>query len=74
MMSATRDRVNFRCSKQLRSKLEEASKRSGVKLSEQVRVSLERMYQVEPDQIWLPPTLQSTDAPPTPSAPGRKKS
>ena len=56
---SSNDRLNFRCSVGLRKKLEEAAKRSKVSLSEQARVSLERLYEVEEaEPVWLPPLLR----------------
>jgi len=54
-----KDRLNFRCSSGLRRKLEEAARKSKVSLSEQARVSLERLYEVEDvTTVWLPPLLR----------------
>jgi hypothetical protein len=58
-MSRSSTRLNFRCSEGLREKLEEAAKRSEVSLSEQARISLERLYGVKEESIWLPPILQN---------------
>lgn len=53
------DRLNFRCSGRLRKCLEDAAKRSRVSLSEQARVSLEKLYGVpEERSVWLPQILR----------------
>ena len=53
------ERLNFRCSPRLRRCLEDAAKKSHVSLSEQARVSLERLYNVpEEKTVWLPPILR----------------
>jgi hypothetical protein len=56
---AQSDRINFRCSTALRRVLEEAAKRSNISLSEQARISLERLYQVDKPEIWLPEVLRN---------------
>lgn len=54
-----RTRLNFRCSLRLRQKLAEAAKRSHVTLSEQARISLEKLYEVRDEEtVWLPPLLR----------------
>jgi len=67
------DRLNFRCSVGLRRKLEEAAKKSRVSLSEQARVSLEKLYEVENEhEVWLPPLLRQEKPSSTAPTHGKK--
>lgn len=59
LMAGLKDRISFRCSSRLRKKIDAAAKRSGVSVSDQARISLERLYEVE--AIWLPPLLQKPE-------------
>ena len=54
-----KDRLNFRVSVRLRRAIDDAAKKSGVKISEQARRTLEKCYEVEDeDTVWLPPILR----------------
>lgn len=72
MMAKSDGHINFRCSTLLRKKLEEAARRSRVRLSEQIRISLERLYDVEEEHpVWLPDILREVT--PSQSQPRRTK-
>lgn len=74
MMSAASETISFRCKPRLRTVLEEEERRTGMKMSEQIRITLERAYQVPEEDEWLPPALRKPDGTPTPSTPAKKKS
>jgi len=73
MMSTASERLNFRCRPSLRRAMEEEEKRSGIKISEQARLALERVYDVKEEEEWLPPALRKRDTTPTPSTPVKAK-
>ena len=68
-MVANSERLNFRCTGKLREAMEDEQRRTGIRLSEQARIALERAYLID----WQPPALRQQTAQPTPSAPGRKR-
>jgi hypothetical protein len=58
-MAQRRVTINFQCSPALKKVLLEAAGRSQVSLSEQARMSLEKLYEVEEqNQVWLPDILK----------------
>ncbi len=60
---AQRDRLNFRCTAVLKKRLSEAAARSHVSVSEQARISLEKLYGVEEENpVWLPEILRQAEA------------
>ncbi len=56
-------RLNIRCSEQLYRAVKEAADKSGVSMTKQVEITLERAYEVEPMGIWLPPILSGERSP-----------
>ncbi len=57
-MSAISEKINFRCKPRLRSVLEEEERKTGVRISEQIRITLEKAYQIDHEDQWLPPALR----------------
>ena len=72
MMSAS-ETISFRCKPRLRSVLKEEERRTGVKISDQIRITLERAFDVKDDDEWLPPALRKQDTPPTSGNPVKGK-